>query len=144
MMNMSNMLQSDIHQNKLYVIKSKITLIAHLLVIILLTYVYMYISGKWFTKHLDKSLNLDVLLIQLRPHISRKWYEFGEAVGINKEFLDKCRGYPTEDCIVEVLDHWLRKKKPTWKEVAEALSAIQLQDLSERIIDVYKTGKLLD
>ena len=57
---------------------------------------------------IDKFLNLDNLVTQLRPHITPKWYEFGVAIGVAKEVLEKCLGYPPEECIVEVLDYWLR------------------------------------
>ena len=95
----------------------------------------------------DSSLcvNLDNLLIQLRPQVTPKWYEFGVIVGIEKEILDyfasKCS---PEDCMVEMLDHWLRiwnhEEQLTWKEVARALKAISLQQLALDIESVYITG----
>ena len=84
-----------------------------------------------------------MLLVLIGPQVTPKWYELGEVVGISKEFLDKCRSYPSKECIIEVLDHWLRNKRPTWKDVAEALRALGLEDLSERMLSVYETGKPL-
>ena len=72
-----------------------------------------------------------------------KWYQFGEVVGIEKEVLDyfasKC---PPDECIVEMLDFWLRnhKEQVTWKEVARALKAINLQQLALDIENIYTTG----
>ena len=90
---------------------------------------------------LDEHLNLDSLLTQLCPHITPKWYEFGVAVGVTKEVLDKCLGYPPEECIVEVLDNWLRTRttKPTWKDVAEGLCMIEFQQLAENVLKMYET-----
>lgn len=91
----------------------------------------------------DKFLNLDNLLIQLRPHVTPKWYEFGVAIGVAKEVLERCLGYPPEECIVEVLDNWLRTStpKPTWRDVAEGLCKIGFQKQAESILKVYETGK---
>ena len=89
----------------------------------------------------DEYLNLDNLLIQLRPHITPQWYQFGVAVGVTKEVLDKCLGYPPEECVVEVLDYWLRTTRPTWKDVAEGLRTIGFLNLAQSISKVYKTGE---
>ena len=93
----------------------------------------------------DNSLrvNLDNLLIQLKPYVTPKWYEFGEAVGIEKEVLDKfAEQCSPEDCIIEMLDYWLRqcKQQPTWNDVANILKIINLQQLAVGIESVYKTG----
>ena len=89
------------------------------------------------------SVNLDNLLIQLRPHVTHKWYAFGEAVCISKDILDnygeKCA---PDDCIIEVLDYWLRHSvsHPTWKDVAQTLLKINLQQLAQEIDKGYTTG----
>ena len=74
-----------------------------------------------------------------------KWYQFGLAVGLDKEILDRYTSYSSEVCIVEVLDYWLRNHhtKPTWRDVAEALNEIELHQLGEEILRVYETGELL-
>ena len=66
------------------------------------------------------SVDLDKLLIQLRSHVTPRWYEFGIAAGIEKEVLDKfAKQCSPEECIVEMLDYWLRGGEiPTWREVA--------------------------
>ena len=93
--------------------------------------------------HTDDSLTLDNLLIQLRPQVTSEWYKFGLALGVAEEVLNKYLGYPSEECIVEMLDNWLRNhgSKPTWKEVAKALKDIGLLQLAEDILKVYTTGK---
>jgi hypothetical protein len=106
------------------------------------------VPENYFNISADNSLsdcvNLDNLLIQLRPQVTPKWYEFGVIVGIEKEVLDyfasKCS---PEECMVEMLDHWLRNREEqlTWREVARALKAINLQQLALDIESVYKTGK---
>ena len=72
-----------------------------------------------------------------------KWYEFGKAVGIKKEILDNCASKcAPEECIVEILDYWLRNHigEVTWREVAEALKLISLEKLALEIEDIAKTG----
>ena len=44
---------------------------------------------------------------------------------------------------MEVLDHWLRnhKGKPTWRDVAKTLKDVELCQLADGILNVYKAGK---
>ena len=91
-------------------------------------------------------MNLDTLLIQIGSHITSKWYQFGQAAGIANEALDKVLGYPSEQCIVEVLDYWLRngrESKRTWKDVAEVLKAIGEKSLADDILNAYTTGECM-
>ena len=99
----------------------------------------------------NDSLDLDTLLIQLRSEVTHKWREFGLAVGLAEDLLDKYSKYPPEECIVEVLDVWLRSydsntgsmtRKPTWKDVAKALRDIELHQLANNILSRYKNGKI--
>ena len=93
----------------------------------------------------DTCVNLDNVLIQLRPQVTIKWRQFGETVGIEKEVLDSCaKTCSPEDCIIEMLDYWLRNslKKPTWKDIAEALKEINLPQLAHDIEMIYFTGIL--
>lgn len=104
----------------------------------------------------DDTLDLDTLLIQLRSEVTLKWREFGLAVGLAEELLDKYSTSPPEECIVEVLDVWLRNydcssrhdasviKKPTWWDVAKTLREIELHQLANNILGKYKNGKLLE
>ena len=88
-------------------------------------------------------MNLDNLLTQIRQQVTPKWYQFGLAVGINKEILDEFSNFPPEECIKELLDLWLRtsERAITWRDVAEALKHIGLYQLAERTLKIYKTGK---
>ena len=93
----------------------------------------------------DNSLcvNLDNLLIQLRPQVGKKWYQFGEAAGIRKDVLDKfAKQCSPEDCLVEMLDYWLRNgvERRTWKDIANILRTINLLQLACNIEGVYSTG----
>ena len=79
----------------------------------------------------------------MRPQISSKWHQFGEAVGIENEALDKfAEECSPDECIVELFDYWLRNsaEPPTWKTVADVLKAIKLTELGHDIERVYTTG----
>jgi hypothetical protein len=89
------------------------------------------------------SVNLDSLLIQLRPQVSAKWYQFGVAAGIKKAVLDSLsKNCSPNDCIIEILDYWLRNstKQPTWSDVAGILKLINHSQLASAIESVYVTG----
>ena len=90
----------------------------------------------------DNSLDLDCLLLQIKSKVTPKWYEFGIALGIEKELLEKCVQYSPEESIIEVCDHWLRNRggQPTWSKVAEALKKAGFQQLATDIEKVYETG----
>ena len=90
---------------------------------------------------LDKYLNLDTLLIQVRCQVTPLWYEFGVAAGVPMDTLNKCFNCTPEESIVEVLDYWLRQGGKTWRDVACVLNEIHLQELSKKILKVYDTGK---
>lgn len=94
-----------------------------------------------FLESVDGSLTLDSLLIQLRFQVTPIWYKFGLALGISRDTLSRYIGYPDEECIVEVLDYWLRNReiKPTWRDVAKSLKAVELCQLAENILNVYKS-----
>ena len=87
-------------------------------------------------------MTLDSLLIQLRSQVTSIWYKFGLALGISKDTLDGYVGYPDEECIVEVLDYWMRNhnSKPMWRDVAKSLKDVGLHQLADGILNVYKTG----
>ena len=85
------------------------------------------------------------MLFQIRSQVTPKWFQFGQVVGIAKHILDEYSKYTDEQCIVEVLDYWLKNSlcTPTWRNVAEALKEIELYDLAESILKVYETGIIL-
>lgn len=87
----------------------------------------------------DESLDLESLLAKLQGRVSTQWFQFGLAIGVPKEVLKQLRGYPTEQCLVELLDYWLRyhPDRPTWKELADAIEDIQDYELANSILRVY-------
>ena len=90
---------------------------------------------------LNCKINLNSLLIQLKPAVSDKWYQFGKAIGTEEELLDKCTQLQPEQCLVEILDDWLNNhKQPTWNKITEALTKIGLDQLALDIKCVYDTG----
>ena len=101
----------------------------------------MVVSAANFS-NTDKLLNLDSLLIQLQTQVTPKWYQFGEAVGIENQTLIQFSQYSAEQCIIEVLDYWLRKHTgtATWREIAKILRQIGLLQLASDIESVYETG----
>ena len=93
-------------------------------------------------------INLDSLLIQLRSHVTPMWKEFGLVIGIADEVLDTYSSYSPEECLVEVLDYWLRmyhtaENKLTWRDVANAVKEIGLHQLAESILNVCQTGMMI-
>jgi pyrroloquinoline quinone (PQQ) biosynthesis protein C len=71
------------------------------------------------------------------------WYQLGEALGINEESLDKYSSHSPEESIKEMLDQWLRGgPRRTWRDVADALKKIGLEQLASDIEKVYETGNL--
>ena len=90
---------------------------------------------------IDTALNLDSLLIQLQDKITQKWHQFGVALGVEKQVLDRCLNCPPEQSIIEILDHWLRKNvERSWGEVARALRQISYHRLAEEIEGIEETG----
>ena len=87
----------------------------------------------------DESLTLDALLEKLSGKVDSKWQEFGLAMGHPKEMLGQLSDYSNEDCLVEILDYWLKHHpdQPTWKEVADALEEMQDYELADSILRVY-------
>ena len=84
-------------------------------------------------------------MIQIRHEVTPKWYQFGLAVGINKETLDEFSNFTPEECIVEMSDLWLRTSETTltWRDVADALKEIGCHLLAEKVLKVYNTGETL-
>ena len=89
--------------------------------------------------------NLDNLLIQLDPEVTPKWYELGLVIGISKEILDEYCGHSPRECLVEVLDYWLRmgNESLSWRDVAEALKKIKLEQFAVNILKAHQIGMCL-
>ena len=92
---------------------------------------------------LDNLLDLDNLLLQVQKEMAGSWYQFGKAVGVPDDLLNKCSKCSPEQSVIEVLDYWLRDScecRKTWRDVADGLKMIGHQSLAKRIMRVYKTG----
>ena len=85
---------------------------------------------------MSQKLNLDNVLIRIHSQVTPKWYQFGQALGVEKKVLDKYINNSAEVSVVKVLDYWIRNHyaEPTWKDIAEALSEIELAQLAEEIL----------
>jgi hypothetical protein len=79
-------------------------------------------------------------MIRLQDKVTEKWYQFGVALGVEKEVLDRYLNYPPEQSIVEILDHWLRIKERNWRDVAKALRQFEHHQLAKEIESIDKTG----
>ena len=79
-------------------------------------------------------VDLHSLLILLKEELAPKWYDFGLIVGVPQDLMDSYSGYPPDQCLTEVLDYWLRHHtgKVKWIEVADALKAVELNQLAEK------------
>lgn len=94
----------------------------------------------------DKAVNLDTLLIQLRDEVTPHWQKFGRIIGVPNDMIVKCSKYPPDQCMIEILDYWLRQHNDaplTWRDVAQALRQINLSQLSETILETYVTGIII-
>ena len=51
------------------------------------------------------------------------WYTFGLELGVPVKLLHSLTRYPESECMVEVVDYWLRNHhaKPTWSELENAI-----------------------
>ena len=68
------------------------------------------------------------MLITLRGEVDPKlWYQFGLAIGIQEDILEKFIGYPEVECMIELADYWLRNHptKPTWSDIRDAMRSIK-------------------
>ena len=78
-----------------------------------------------------------------KEELTSRWYECGLIIGVPKEVMDIYLGYPSDQCLIEVLDYWLRHHhgQLTWREVAQVLKEMKLYQLAEKALQVYTTGE---
>ena len=90
-------------------------------------------------------VNLDLLLILLKEELTPRWYEFGLIVGVPKDVMDNYLGYPSDQCLIELLDYWLRYHpgQLTWKEVAHVLREMKIYFLAEKALQISTTGEFI-
>ena len=112
------------------------------------TYSHTLYSHAHTLTHTDNSLDvtLNRLVVLLREKVGPKWRDFGEALDIDDVVLDSIAKtcFP-ENCIVEVLDYWLKytDEKITWREVAYVLKSINFHELALDVVQIYKTGTII-
>lgn len=72
-------------------------------------------------------LDLKSLLKKLQGQASKQWYQFGLALGLPMDVLEGFNLYSEDDCLVEVLDYWLKHHptQPTWQEITDAQRKIE-------------------
>ena len=70
------------------------------------------------------------------------WTSSWDKEIILENFAKECS---PEDCIVEMLDYWLRhcRDLTTWKDIAEILKNINLPKLAHDTEGVCRTGKII-
>ncbi len=94
---------------------------------------------------LDASLDLNMMIIQVRPIIS-EWFNFGEAIGIPQEILVELNAMTLGDYdkLVEMLDYWFNSfpkvAPPTWRDVAKGLNIIGKNRMASELMKVYDSG----
>ena len=90
-------------------------------------------------------VNLDLLLILLKEELTPRWYELGLVVGVPKDVMDGYLGYPSDQCLIELLDYWLRHHpgQLTWREVAQALREMKLYQLAKEALQISTTGSIV-
>ena len=74
------------------------------------------------------------LLLQVGAKVASKWYQLGIAIGISEELLDECSNRSPKEAIVEVLDYWIRNRKPSREDVAGALNQIGLHEIANDLL----------
>ena len=93
--------------------------------------------------YIDDTLDLDNLLRQVQNEVTGSWYQLGEAAGVPSDLLNKCSQHSSEECVIEVLDYWLRncgETKRKWTDVADILNITGFRSLAGRIMRAYETG----
>ena len=75
----------------------------------------------------EERLDLNCLLMKLRGNVDPKlWYQFGMAIGVPEDVLEKLKGYDEEQCMIELADYWLRNHptKPTWSKIYDTAKSL--------------------
>ena len=88
-------------------------------------------------------INQENLLDALHPAITHKWKQLGESLAIDEDHWDEIftNGETDEECLKEILDVWIKKSSPTWKEVADTVQMIGENKLAESLYTECKMKK---
>ena len=71
----------------------------------------------------------------IRTEVTPMWYQYGQIIGVPEDTLVNCSSYPPSECIIEVLDYWLRNNLTplTWSDVATTLREMDLHQLANTV-----------
>ena len=66
-------------------------------------------------------------------------------IGVPTDVMNGYLGHPSDQCLIELLDYWLRHhpSNATWKEVAQALKEVKHYHLAEKTLKILETGSYL-
>lgn len=94
--------------------------------------------------------NLENLFDALHPSVTPKWQQLGEVLGVKENLIDMIftNNEMDEECLKEILEVWIKKSSPAWKDVADALRKTGETQLAESLylkckkfhMTVYKTN----
>ena len=86
-------------------------------------------------------VNLENLFDALHPTVTPKWKLLGQVLGVDEDHIDEIftDGETDEECLKNVLEVWIKKSSPTWKEVADTVQKIGENKLAESLYIQCKT-----
>ena len=88
----------------------------------------------------QSSTNQDNLFAALHPAMTHNWKKLAESLGVDEDFIDEIYTIETdEECLKKILNIWIKKSSPTWKEVADTLQTIGENKLAESLYIKCKT-----
>ena len=88
----------------------------------------------------QSSTNQDNLFAALHPAMTHNWKKLAESLGVDEDFIDEIYTIETdEECLKKILNVWIKKSSPTWKEVADTLQTIGENKLAESLYIKCKT-----
>ena len=81
-----------------------------------------------YSQLVETPVNLKCLLKKLQGQVSKQWYQLGLTLGLPMDVLEGFNLYSDDDCLVEVLDYWLKHHpgKPTWQEITNAQKKVEM------------------
>jgi hypothetical protein len=98
-----------------------------------------------YSQLVETPVNLKRLLEKLQGQISKQWYQLGLTLGLPMDVLEGFNLYSEDDCLVEVLEYWLKHHpgKPTWQEITDAQNKVVTfnteQDVGELDLHVQQS-----
>ena len=98
------------------------------LIIFFFSMPYLQNKGTEYSQLEETPVNLKRLLDKLQGQISKQWYQIGLILGLPMDVLEGFNFYSEDDCLVEVLDYWLKHHpgKPMWQEITDAQKKVEI------------------